>query len=133
MFCLFVCCLFLRQKLRGGEGDLKFLQALGLVFRGVRANRSQTKRRMLGTLSDLHSTLWKLKASISENVKASSQCILFSLSPAGGRALFSAEETDSNSFPLNPSFFPCQSQPAKTKQNKQRKKQKTLNEQERKP
>lgn len=77
---------------------LKFLQALGPVLRGVRANMSQKKSKRFGTLPDLHSTLWELKASFSENVKASSSCNIFSLSSAVG-------ETDFKSFPLKPSFL----------------------------
>lgn len=50
--------------------------------------------------SYFHSTLWELKASFSENVKAQSSCILFSLGSDGGGVLLSVKEI-SDSFSLS--------------------------------
>lgn len=109
-FCSFV----FKTKLKGekkGKKNLKLLQpTLWSCHLRSQGNTSQTQSKWLGMLSDLHSTLWELKASFSENVKASSSCILFSPCSAGGSSLCSVEETDLRPSQLNPSFSPCQLQ-----------------------
>lgn len=79
---------------------------------------SQTQSECLGMLSDLHSTLWELKASFSENVKAWPSCILFFPCSAWRSTLCSVEETDFNPSQLNTSVTPCQPQQASKQTNK---------------
>lgn len=85
---------------------------------------SQPQRKWLGMLSDLHSTLWELKAYIFRKCQGFVIMHLIFPLPAGGSSLCSVEETDFNPSQLNTSFAHCEPQ-----QGKQANKQtKNLNE-----